>query len=606
MDAATQGRIHLELLSLIKPKLELGDLLILYLEQLGVEFVFGVPGGAIEPLYNALARSERRGGPRAIVSRHETGAAFMAHGYFSNSGKLAVCCSTTGPGATNLLTGVASAYENNVPMLVITAQTALSKFGRGALQESSDTAVNTVGMFQHCTGYNSLISHPDQFERKLVAALMQAIYTQTPSHISIPVDILRRPAEISKTSYQIGELLDKSSLTDETAVDRLYDLLVNSKKPLFVIGDACTEGVASVLQVAGILQALIITTPNGKGLVSPYHPMYRGVIGYAGHKDAMQTISDPAVDLIVAIGTSLSERINNGRDIHSYLTDRLVHIEEHEFRFARSPMAKMHIRGNIASVFGRLLEQMYRADNVKKVFSVGGSNKIYLENFRAAEKNLQRHFELDQPQECLSNAKPIKPQRLLTELPELFPSSTIYLADPGASMCWTVHYLHPKDRRISGERERRTNLFQSSMEFSSMGWSIGASVGVALARPDNPVVCIVGDGSWLMCGQEITVAKQHGLNIIYVILNDSALGLVKHGQKLANAEAIGYELPKVDFCKYAESIGIKGYLIEKPDDLKKLDINKILKARQPVILDVHIDPDEIPPMRARITALQEN
>jgi acetolactate synthase-1/2/3 large subunit len=188
-------------------------------------------------------------------------------------------------------------------------------------------------------------------------------------------------------------------------------------------------------------------------------------------------------------------------------------------------------------------------------------------------------------------------------LPELFPSSTIYLADPGASMCWTIHYLHPKDRRITGERQKRTNLYQACMEFSSMGWSIGASVGVALARPDNPVVCIVGDGSWLMCGQEVTVAKQHNLNIIYVILNDSALGMVKHGQKLAKAESIGYQLPDVDYCRYAESIDIEGYRIEKPEDLIKLDIDRMLKARQPVILDVHIDPDEIPPMKARISAL---
>ncbi|HND14711.1 MAG TPA: thiamine pyrophosphate-binding protein, partial [Pseudomonadales bacterium] len=126
---------------------EAGDLILRHLEQLGVEYVFGIPGGAIEPLYNALARSERRGGIKAVIARHEAGAAFMAEGYARNTGKLGVCCSTTGPGATNLITGVASAYENQIPLLVITPQTALSHFGRKALQESSDTAVNTVGMF---------------------------------------------------------------------------------------------------------------------------------------------------------------------------------------------------------------------------------------------------------------------------------------------------------------------------------------------------------------------------------------------------------------------------------------------------------------------------
>lgn len=154
---------------------EMGDLLVAYLNQLGVEYVFGVPGGAIEPLYNALARSERNGGVRAVVARHETGAAFMADGYARNTGKLGVCCSTTGPGATNMITGVASAYENNVPMLAITAQTAISTFGKGAIQDSSYTGINTIGLYQHCTRYNTLISHPAQFEQKLSAAIMSAM-----------------------------------------------------------------------------------------------------------------------------------------------------------------------------------------------------------------------------------------------------------------------------------------------------------------------------------------------------------------------------------------------------------------------------------------------
>ena len=138
---------------------EYGDLLVSYLEQLGVEYVFGIPGGAIEPFYNALARSERRGGPRAVIARHETGAAFMADGYARNTGKLGVVCSTTGPGATNMVTGVASAYENHVPMLVITAQTAISSFGRGAFQDSSGDGVDIVNIYQSITRYNSLVSH---------------------------------------------------------------------------------------------------------------------------------------------------------------------------------------------------------------------------------------------------------------------------------------------------------------------------------------------------------------------------------------------------------------------------------------------------------------
>ncbi|PHS72216.1 MAG: acetolactate synthase, partial [Cycloclasticus sp.] len=150
------------------------DLLIEYLEKIGVEFVFGIPGGAIEPLYNALAKSEARGGIRAITARHETGAVFMADAYARNTGKLGVCCSTTGPGATNMITGVASSYENNTPLLIITPQASQDKVGKKALQESGDTGVNIAGMFQFFTRYNSYVTHIDQFEHKLVSAIMSA------------------------------------------------------------------------------------------------------------------------------------------------------------------------------------------------------------------------------------------------------------------------------------------------------------------------------------------------------------------------------------------------------------------------------------------------
>ena len=234
---ATKERLLREPDVVDQPKLEFGDLLLMYLEQLGVEYVFGIPGGAIEPFYNALARSERRGGPRAIIARHETGAAFMAHGYFSHSGKLGVCCSTTGPGATNLLTGVSSAYENHIPLLVITAQTALSKFGHGAFQESSDTSVNTLGMYQYCTKYNTLISHPGQFERKIYAAVATALQMQAPVHLSVPMDVFKAVAPVARPSFNLQPLLDNISLIDDAAVTRLIGLLTERKRIVFVIGD---------------------------------------------------------------------------------------------------------------------------------------------------------------------------------------------------------------------------------------------------------------------------------------------------------------------------------------------------------------------------------
>ena len=256
---------------------KMADLLVAYLEQLGVEYVFGVPGGAIEPLYDALARSERRGGVRAVVARHETGAAFMADGYARNSGKLGVCCSTTGPGATNMITGVASAYENNVPMLVITAQTAISTFGKGAIQDSSCTGVNTVGLYSHCTRYNTLISHVDQFEHKLAAAIMSAMGSPAgPAHISVPRDVMAMDNLISQTHYQLDSLLDRPALIDDHAVEQLFRELSSAKNPVFLIGDEACDAIGSILSLVVKTGAPLIVTPQGKGLVSPYHPQFKG------------------------------------------------------------------------------------------------------------------------------------------------------------------------------------------------------------------------------------------------------------------------------------------------------------------------------------------
>ncbi len=314
--------------------LEYGDLIIAYLEQLGVEYVFGIPGGAIEPFYNALARSERRGGPRAIVARHETGAAFMADGYARNTGKLGVCCATTGPGATNLITGVASAYENHIPMLVITAQTALSTFGRGAMQDSSCTGVNTVELFHYCTRYSTLISHVEQFEHKLITAIMTAFSSPMgPAHISVPMDIMRSPYPYSGPSYSFPKLLDKPALCDDDAVDKLYEELMETTAPVFLLGDEAGEAIGSILTLAVKLGAKVIVTPHGKGLVSPYHPLFRGVISFAGHREANQLLADEAVDRIFIIGANMGEWASNGWDSRLF-GHRLIHIESTEANLA--------------------------------------------------------------------------------------------------------------------------------------------------------------------------------------------------------------------------------------------------------------------------------
>jgi acetolactate synthase-1/2/3 large subunit len=609
---------------------EAADLIVYYLEQIGTRYIFGVPGGAIEPLYNALARSQRRGGVGAVVARHESGAAFMADGYARETGRLGVCCSTTGPGVTNIITGVASAYQDDIPLLVITAQTPLDTFGRGAVQESSCTGINTVAMMGYCTHYNSLVSNAKQLERKLVSAISTAFHARGPVHLSIPLDILRGPVQFTGTAANLASLTYEQKLVDPAVSASLARRIRKSRHLVLIIGEGCGEAMASIQELAERTGALLVTTPQGKGLLDPYHPNYRGVCGLAGQKGAQKLLANPAVDLVLVAGSGLDEQATQGWLDGDKLKGKLIHIDNLPRHFTRSQHADQHISGNIEAVFVSTLSHLGGEDmrpspwdsshrtlhhpNViaferrtgDRRLPVDGQPKQAVER-RATERRqlagdppLQRHFSLAEEAKYLGNSTPIKPQRLMYDLARLFPPDTCYLADIGNSFLWGIHYLHPHRRPADG---RTDNYFRTSMGFASMGWSIGAAVGTAMGNPARPVVCLVGDGSYLMSGQEITVAVQHELCVIFIILNDGALGTVKHGQRLAHAERIGYELPPIDYAALAVALGVEAYRVRTPADLQAIDINRLCRRRAPVLIDVYIDGEETPPLYERMDML---
>lgn len=562
--------------------MDAADLVVAYLEQIGVEFVFGVPGGAIEPLYNALARSARRGGPRPVVARHESGAAFMADGYARETGRIGVCCATSGPGATNLITGVACAYENEIPMLVITAQPSLHLLGRGALQESSGAGFDTVAMFRLCTRYSALISHPEQMETQLVSALLSAYQpTPGPVHLSIPMDVHRSPMK-SGPAYNLAHLLKPLSAVDDAAVRELQTQLAQARRVVILIGHGCGEAIDLVIELVERMGGVFVVTPDAKGFVSPRHPLYRGVFGFAGHRTAVAAMEDKSVDLILVAGSNLSEWTSNGWS-EAVLNNRLVHIDSCEAHLARSPMARLHVRGGIRPVFERLLRTL-RRDGTKEI-AVG-------------EKLRFKKISVDDPSKSASIDAPIKPQYLMRELGWRSPPDTRFLTDTGNSTIWAIHHLSMHDHQPS-----IGGWLRVTMNFAPMGWAIGGAVGTALANRAAPVVCITGDGSLLMNGQEMTVALTEKLTILFVILNDAALGMVKHGQRMAGAEQIGFELPAVDFRLLAESMGIPGHVIHTAQDFENLDLDAILRHPGPAVLDVRVDRGETPPMELRLRML---
>lgn len=562
------------------PPRHLSDLVVDYLELLGVEYVFGVPGGHIAPLYEALERSDRRGGPRAILARQESGAAFMADGYARETGKIGVCCTTTGPGATNIITGLASSYTDHVPVLAITGQTILPKFGVGAFQESSPDLLDTTRMLDKCTRYNSVVTHPKQLEHKLVAALKNAWQSPPgPVHLSVPVDVFRSPAPEAISYPHIGQLLTKPAFADLAAIEKLAQILEGlssqNRKVVLLVGEDCGEASAEILAFAQLMGAEITTTQGGKSWVNPYHPLYKGVFGFAGHQSARQALTDSSVDLILAVGTTLGQWSTSTWD-EALLNEKLVHIHHVNSYFSRSPMARLHVYGNIKTVFKQLVARLES--------SLGNQEPGIIPPLHQKEKPPQ--IEVQKPESYYSEAIPIKPQRLIYELMRRFPPETRFLIDTGNCMVWAFHYLflpHPEN-------------YRSSVELAAMGWAIGAAVGTAMARPNTPVVCLTGDGSFLMNGQEITVAVAERLPVIFIILSDRSYGMVKQRHRQLVKDGLEFAIPPVDFSLMAKAMGANGYSIRQPEDFEKVDYQAICSYPGPTVLDVQIDPEELSPL----------
>ena len=569
--------------------IENGDLILNYLERLGVKYVFGVPGGSIEPFYNALARRQRQGGIRAVTARHEAGAAFMADGYTRETGRIGVCCSTAGPGATNLITGVASAYADGIPMLVITAQTSIEKFGRGSFQDSSCTGINTAEMFTHCTRFNTLVSHTAQLEPKFLQAISYAISNRPgPVHLSIPLDVMRAKVEPHRINSTMRAFINHDVVPSQEAIQLVLKDLADKSKVTVVIGEGAAGAIDTIIRLIESRGWLFVTTPRAKGLVNSFHPLYRGVFGFAGHDSALEALQPENAQRVVVVGTALDEVSTSGWDTSAIMSERLIHLSSNSEHLSRSFMAKLCILGSLELMlkpFAKLLEN----NSFKKSLTLSYD-----------DRGLPKMVNLANRDKCFSREGRVKPQALMTKMSAICPDNTRVLMDTGNSFLWGIHYWNCK-RPIDFNPKK--SLFHIGIGFASMGWAIGAAVGMAAGAKGKPVVCFTGDGSMLMSGQEITTALQENLNVLFVVLNDSSLGMIRHGQQLGGAEQIGNELPAINFAQMAQAMGVEAYRIETMADLDKLDIPFLLSKSVPCLLDVLIDGDEVPPMGARMKVL---
>lgn len=564
------------------------DLLVDFIEQMGIEYVFGVPGGAIEPFYDAMARSERRGGPKMITARHESGAAFMADGYYRETGKMGVVCSTTGPGATNLITGVSSALADGIPMLVITAQTALPKFGRRALQDSSCSAMDTVSMLKQCTTYNTLISHPEQLQGKLINAIMHANRgAKGPVHLSVPSDLLRMTSEPSER-FHVDLLTHNFTFVDFEAIETLCRKIDKVDTMAVYIDGRVQAASQEVVRFCELTNTPFVVGLTGKYWVDETHPLYRGVYGFAGHLSAKSTL-EAGVDLILAVGAEWDEMSTGGWD-RLLLNTKLVHIDSDLEHFARSAMANLHVAGDIKATFMAVNRHVAEVTASGKVWRCCTPAETLQQNVHGG------YAELNEQEVCTAEPdnNAVKPQQLMWHLTQTLNQDTRIFIDAGNIWSWMTHFYC--NRSQSG-------LLRSGMGLGAMTWSLGSAIGSALGDPSKSTICIVGDGAYLMSAQEITVAQQHQLPIVFVVLNDSAYGMVMHGQQLGQAEEIGWQLSEVNYAQVADAMGVRSLRVTSGAELASLDLNALALKQGPTLVDIIIDRTQIPPMAQRVKGL---
>ena len=571
------------------------DLLVWHLEEVGTEYIFGIPGGVLEPLNNAIYNSKKIEG---IVTKHEQGAAFMADGYARVSRRLGVCAGTAGPGATNLITGIATSFADSIPVLSLTGQVSTKFFGKGAFQESTYEGINIVEMFRFINKHNAMIINAEATGAITRKALRIALAGRPgPVHLNLPVDVMEQ--EVVKDLVPSEKYIPTSVCFDRKMVKEATSLLLGFKRPAILLGNGVTISKAAeeIIELAEMLQIPVATTPKAKGVFPENHPLSLGVFGIAGTPFSSAYLLNNGgpgeIDGLLAIGTSFNEWGTHMWDKRLIPTGALIQIDIDQHECGNNYPFKVALVGDakvaVTEILFEIKRQVKRKEEV--VNELTKRRKTEFNNFR---KKVKRYLE---PEKMTSDQMPLIPQRLMKDIKDACPENTIYFVDIGNNWAWATHYLDIVT----------PYSYFTGLGFASMGYAAAAAIGGKFAAPDKPVVAIVGDGGFLMNGIEIATAVHYKRQVIWIILNDSGFGMIYHGRKIRNIpNAFDTRFAPVDFVKLAEAFGAKGVKVTKPGELDKNLMDKIIASGEPTIIDVDIDPEEVPPIKSRIENMESS
>ena len=576
-------------------KLKAAELILRYLEEIGTEYIFGIPGGVLEPLNNALYKSKVIKG---IVTKHEQGAAFMADGYARVSRRLGVCCGTAGPGATNMITGIATSYADSIPVLALTGQVSTKFFGKGAFQESTYDGINVVEIFRFFTKHSAMVMNADATGGMVRKALRAAMSGRPgPVHLNLPVDVMEKTVE--EDFIPPHKFIPTSVCFDRRSVKEAAKLLTSFARPAILVGNGVTISKAGyeVKVLAEMLRIPVATTPKAKGVFPEDHPLSLGVFGVAGTPISEAYLLNKSglgkIDGLLSIGTSFNEWGTHTWDSRLMPTKALIQIDIDHLECGNNYPFTVALVGDAKAVVTELIFEIKRFWE-KAGVGVKESVNIRSEEFRAFKVNNHRYLE---PKKTTSGKSPLLPQRLMKDIQNACPEDAIYFVDIGNNWAWATHYLDIK----------RPYSFFTGLGFASMGYAAAASIGGKFATPDRPVFAIVGDGGFLMNGVEIATAVNYNKQVIWIILNDSGFGMIYHGRKMRSIpDAFAPRFRKVDFVKMATALGAQGIKVTKPGGINKKMIDRIIASGKPTVIDVHIDAEEIPPIQSRVATLENS
>jgi acetolactate synthase-1/2/3 large subunit len=534
------------------------DAVVSALKTAGAEYLFGVQGGAIMPVYDALYSESDL---NHVTMAHEQGAAHAADAFGIVSGKPGVCMATSGPGATNLVTGLADASMDSDPVLALTGQVPTNFVGNDAFQET-----DTMGVTAPITKFNRFASSPHEVGDDVGTAFALANEgRQGPTLVDLPKDVTQLETDVEPGKPETPDTYNPPEEADDVVVDAAAERLMESDRPVILAGGGVIKGEAwhELQDFATEYEIPVITTMPGTGAFPEDHEL--SLEGAGMHGTGYANLAITMTDCLLGVGTRFDDRLTGGVETFAPDAD-IVHVDIDPAEISKNIEADYPLLGDAGTVLDQLDDAMTRAPEI--------------EAWREQCQEWKEEFPLDYD---MPDDRPVKPQYIVEQFDEAMPDDTIVTTGVGQHQMWAWQFWEYTEPRT----------FVSSHGLGTMGYGLPSAIGAKLAAPDQEVISFEGDGSFLMTNQELSVAVREQLDITVVVLNNEAVGMVRQWQDgFYEGRRMASEYPWIpQFDKLAEAYGARGWRLEDHDDVEET-IEEALAYDGPSVVDVIIDPAE--------------